>query len=60
MRGSYSLLVHLHFAGEKVTSEESSTEEGKDVKKNAEINIRSHPLFFGITLGLLAEIINSR
>nr|CAD1831278.1 unnamed protein product [Ananas comosus var. bracteatus] len=25
-----------------------------------DVNIRSHPLFFGITLGLLAEIINSR
>ncbi|KAJ0988100.1 hypothetical protein J5N97_006456 [Dioscorea zingiberensis] len=32
----------------------------KDVETNPERNIRSHPLFFGITLGLLAEIINSR
>ncbi|WOK95316.1 stromal processing peptidase, chloroplastic [Canna indica] len=29
-------------------------------EKNIERGIRSHPLFFGITLGLLAEIINSR
>ncbi|KAL5713697.1 hypothetical protein ACHQM5_015750 [Ranunculus cassubicifolius] len=29
-------------------------------KKDSEINVRSHPLFFGITLGLLAEVINSR
>lgn len=24
------------------------------------VNIRNHPLFFGVSLGLLAEIINSR
>ncbi|KAJ0973563.1 hypothetical protein J5N97_021522 [Dioscorea zingiberensis] len=32
----------------------------KDVETNPEKNIRRHPLFFGISLGLLAEIINSR
>ncbi|KAH7684401.1 C-terminal processing peptidase protein [Dioscorea alata] len=32
----------------------------KNVDTHSERNIRAHPLFFGITLGLLAEIINSR
>ncbi|KAF9601664.1 hypothetical protein IFM89_021716 [Coptis chinensis] len=30
------------------------------LKNDSQINLRGHPLFFGITLGLLAEIINSR
>ncbi|XP_037492407.1 stromal processing peptidase, chloroplastic [Jatropha curcas] len=34
--------------------------EGKDVQKYSQAKLRSHPLFFGITMGLLAEIINSR
>ncbi|OAY51233.1 stromal processing peptidase, chloroplastic [Manihot esculenta] len=34
--------------------------EGKDVWKDSQRKLRSHPLFFGITMGLLAEIINSR
>lgn len=34
--------------------------ERKDVKKDQQRKLRSHPLFFGITMGLLAEIINSR
>ncbi|CAL9047522.1 unnamed protein product [Musa banksii] len=34
--------------------------EEKNVEKNGKKGIRSHPLFFSITLGLLAEIINSR
>ncbi|XP_058097828.1 uncharacterized protein LOC131242889 isoform X2 [Magnolia sinica] len=32
----------------------------EDVEKRHQRNIQDHPLFFGITLGLLAEIINSR
>ncbi|KAJ6723654.1 STROMAL PROCESSING PEPTIDASE CHLOROPLASTIC-RELATED [Salix koriyanagi] len=32
----------------------------KDVQKDMQGKLRSHPLFFGITMGLLAEIINSR
>jgi hypothetical protein len=32
----------------------------KDVQKDKQGKLRSHPLFFGITMGLLAEIINSR
>ncbi|CAI0397673.1 unnamed protein product [Linum tenue] len=39
--------------------EEQSTE-GKDAHKELQMKLRSHPLFFGITMGLLAEIINSR
>ncbi|CAL1404357.1 unnamed protein product [Linum trigynum] len=42
-----------------VSSEDQSTEE-KDVHKESQMKLRSHPLFFGITMGLLAEIINSR
>lgn len=34
--------------------------EREDVNKNLGRNIRHHALFFGVTLGLLAEIINSR
>ncbi|KAF6159744.1 hypothetical protein GIB67_030002 [Kingdonia uniflora] len=34
--------------------------EREDVKPNLRTALRAHPLFFGITLGLLAEIINSR
>ncbi|EEF45995.1 pitrilysin, putative [Ricinus communis] len=32
----------------------------KDVQEDWQRKLRSHPLFFGITMGLLAEIINSR
>jgi hypothetical protein len=31
-----------------------------DLTGKRRIDVRSHPLFFGITLSLLAEIINSR
>ncbi|KAJ6880301.1 stromal processing peptidase [Populus alba x Populus x berolinensis] len=34
--------------------------DSKDVQKDKQGKLRSHPLFFGITMGLLAEIINSR
>ncbi|CAN1837818.1 Stromal processing peptidase, chloroplastic [Linum perenne] len=34
--------------------------EGKDAQQELHSKLRSHPLFFGITMGLLAEIINSR
>lgn len=33
---------------------------GNDTVKDGERKLHSHPLFFGITMGLLAEIINSR
>ncbi|CAA6672630.1 unnamed protein product [Spirodela intermedia] len=36
------------------------TLEWKNVNSGVQRNIRSHPLFFAVTLGLLAEIINSR
>ncbi|KAL5778469.1 hypothetical protein ACOSP7_011395 [Xanthoceras sorbifolium] len=41
-------------------SSEEVLVEGKDIEKDQQIKLRSHPLFFGITMGLLAEIINSR
>lgn len=34
--------------------------ESKNQENDLQGKIRGHPLFFGITLGLLAEIINSR
>ncbi|KAI5599660.1 hypothetical protein BDE02_02G211200 [Populus trichocarpa] len=34
--------------------------DGMDVQKDMQGKLRCHPLFFGITMGLLAEIINSR
>ncbi|KAL8110200.1 hypothetical protein AgCh_026060 [Apium graveolens] len=41
-------------------SVKESLVEVQDVKKNLQKRLHSHPLFFAITLGLLAEIINSR
>lgn len=32
----------------------------EDTQKDVQRKLRGHPLFFGITMGLLAEIINSR
>ncbi|KAA0047681.1 stromal processing peptidase [Cucumis melo var. makuwa] len=37
-----------------------SDESDSDIEKGLQRKLRSHPLFFGITMGLLAEIINSR
>ncbi|KAJ0024740.1 hypothetical protein Pint_09132 [Pistacia integerrima] len=34
--------------------------EGNNLEKDQQIKLRRHSLFFGITMGLLAEIINSR
>ncbi|XP_012463776.2 stromal processing peptidase, chloroplastic [Gossypium raimondii] len=36
------------------------SEEGNNVQKDLRRKLREHPLFFGITMGLLAEVINSR
>ncbi|KAE8057482.1 hypothetical protein FH972_014172 [Carpinus fangiana] len=47
IEGSQSTSVELHM-------------EGQDVQKDLQRKLRGHPLFFGITMGLLAEIINSR
>lgn len=46
------------FADMPLKSEESMML--KDIEKYQQRKLRSHPLFFGITMGLLAEIINSR
>ncbi|XP_015880000.1 stromal processing peptidase, chloroplastic isoform X2 [Ziziphus jujuba] len=35
-------------------------EENNDIGKDSQRKLHGHPLFFGITMGLLAEIINSR
>ncbi|XP_062178584.1 stromal processing peptidase, chloroplastic-like isoform X2 [Phragmites australis] len=42
------------------SSAEISGPVNSDLTGNKHIDVRSHPLFFGITLSLLAEIINSR
>ncbi|ONH98914.1 hypothetical protein PRUPE_7G271900 [Prunus persica] len=46
------------------TNDELKSEEllmvDKDIQKDLRRKLRGHPLFFGITMGLLAEIINSR
>ncbi|KAK6914416.1 Peptidase M16, C-terminal [Dillenia turbinata] len=39
---------------------EVSPDEKQDAKKDLQRKLHGHPLFFGITMGLLAEIINSR
>ncbi|XP_078430545.1 insulinase (Peptidase family M16) family protein isoform X2 [Wolffia australiana] len=44
----------------QLSSSGPHTMEGKNGNNNFQRNIRSHPLFFAVTLGLLAEIINSR
>lgn len=46
------------FADIQPKSEESMMV--KDIEKDQQRKLRSHSLFFGITMGLLAEIINSR
>eukprot|EP00262_Sarcandra_glabra_P006852 TRINITY_DN19408_c0_g1_i1.p1 TRINITY_DN19408_c0_g1~~TRINITY_DN19408_c0_g1_i1.p1 ORF type:complete len:1305 (+),score=239.03 TRINITY_DN19408_c0_g1_i1:116-3916(+) len=51
---------NLHADDEQSNSEESLASERKDVEINLQRKLFGHPLFFGITLGLLAEIINSR
>ncbi|XP_030532446.1 stromal processing peptidase, chloroplastic [Rhodamnia argentea] len=43
--------------GQSHPEEESAD---KDVAKDMQRKLRNHPLFFGIAMGLLAEIINSR
>ncbi|GMH25761.1 hypothetical protein Nepgr_027604 [Nepenthes gracilis] len=44
----------------KTENDEKSKKENSDGEKKLQSKIRGHPLFFGITMGLLAEIINSR
>ncbi|KAF5185660.1 Stromal processing peptidase protein [Thalictrum thalictroides] len=50
----------LHTDDGKLNADGSLNGEWKEAKRDSQINLRRHPLFFGITLGLLAEIINSR
>ncbi|XP_010270649.1 PREDICTED: stromal processing peptidase, chloroplastic isoform X2 [Nelumbo nucifera] len=42
------------------SNSEESLQEWKNSEKDPQRKLQGHPLFFGITLGLLAEIINSR
>ncbi|KAG6488779.1 hypothetical protein ZIOFF_050028 [Zingiber officinale] len=66
--GESEFKIHLHEitiaiitdAGEKAKTNESILLEGEVIEKNVESGLQSHPLFFIITLGLLAEVINSR
>ncbi|PIA34142.1 hypothetical protein AQUCO_03800008v1 [Aquilegia coerulea] len=50
----------LHTDDRKLNADDSLNGAWKDLKRDSQINLRRHPLFFGITMGLLAEIINSR
>lgn len=40
--------------------DDHNADEQYNSDKVLQVNIRQHPLFFGVTLGLLAEIITSR
>ncbi|XP_022996934.1 stromal processing peptidase, chloroplastic-like isoform X1 [Cucurbita maxima] len=44
----------------QISRTDESDESDNDIEKSLQRKLRSHPLFFGITMGLLAEIINSR
>jgi len=49
--------MHTEIADGLLKSEEQLLEGGdRELQKK----LRAHPLFFGVTMGLLAEIINSR
>ncbi|OMP10324.1 hypothetical protein COLO4_04620 [Corchorus olitorius] len=55
------VLVLSHYAAAQILAAvEPHSEEGKDIQKDLQRKLRGHPLFFGITMGLLAEVINSR
>lgn len=59
---NWQLMCHcwvIPFAVAQPKSEELHME-GKDVENDLQKKLRGHPLFFGITMGLLAEVINSR
>ncbi|KAF4355476.1 hypothetical protein F8388_015230 [Cannabis sativa] len=53
------IYVDRVYAGVQPNTEELLTE-AKGFEKDLQRKLRGHPLFFGITMGLLAEIINSR
>lgn len=51
----------LFESAKTISSENSETNVASDgSEKEVQSEIRNHPLFFGITMGILAEIINSR
>ncbi|ONK70206.1 uncharacterized protein A4U43_C05F31360 [Asparagus officinalis] len=56
----FDLIKSSSVNDEQSNSEKSLHLERKDVLDKPINDIRQHPLFFGVTLGLLAEIINSR
>ncbi|KAM7253324.1 hypothetical protein ACFE04_025942 [Oxalis oulophora] len=53
----FESLAEISIANGTERKSEVLLAEGEDLKRN---KLHSHPLFFGITMGLLAEIINSR
>lgn len=62
MIGNWLFICHcraMPFAVAQSKSEELHLE-GTDLEKEMQRKLRGHPLFFGITMGLLAEVINSR
>ncbi|XP_022965460.1 stromal processing peptidase, chloroplastic-like isoform X2 [Cucurbita maxima] len=52
--------VELLESVSQISRTDESDESDNDIEKGLQRKLRSHPLFFGITMGLLAEIINSR
>ncbi|XP_023537547.1 stromal processing peptidase, chloroplastic-like [Cucurbita pepo subsp. pepo] len=52
--------VELLESVSQISRTDESEESDNDIEKGLQRKLRSHPLFFGITMGLLAEIINSR
>ncbi|KAG6491874.1 hypothetical protein ZIOFF_046813 [Zingiber officinale] len=63
--GESEFKIHPHeitvaiIVGEKAKTNETILLEEEVIEKNVESGLQSHPLFFSITLGLLAELINS-
>ncbi|KAG6467852.1 hypothetical protein ZIOFF_072416 [Zingiber officinale] len=63
MRAAFQLLhmvLEILVKGEMAKTNESILLEEEAIEENVEQGLRSHPLFFSIALGLLAEVINSR
>ncbi|GAB2282246.1 hypothetical protein Dimus_016796 [Dionaea muscipula] len=56
----HDLFASMNTFSELESKLEVAVGESNDSEKKLQTEIRGHPLFFGITMGLLAEIINSR
>ncbi|XP_031474223.1 stromal processing peptidase, chloroplastic isoform X2 [Nymphaea colorata] len=59
-RDLFQSMDNLYVSNDEQNLEEALNLPNKDGEKSLTCKIQHHPLFFGITMGLLAEIINSR